>query len=106
MNKETLINERNSCKRKVVTFSVLTGVSLLFMIITVVVFLLVSVYLGINSETQQIFTERMLVAMAGYIFFMITFALAASAFTPFLIINAVKLGKRNRLLKKMDNYNG
>ena len=108
MNKETLINERNSCKRKVITFSILTGVCLILCFLFTLIFIILSVYLEINSSTG-VATGGVVGGVIGAFvlwFLLFTLILAMMAFTPFIIINAIKLGKRNRLLRQMEQENG
>lgn len=106
MNKETLINERNSCKRKVITFSILTGVCLILCLLFTLIFIILSVYLEINSPTEDVMVASMVIGAIVLWFLLFTLILAMMAFTPFIIINAIKLGKRNRLLRQMEQENG
>ena len=106
MNKETLINERNSCKRKVITFSILTGVCLILCFLFTLIFIILSVYLELNSPTEDVMMASMVIGFFVLWFLLFTLILAMMAFTPFIIINAIKLGKRNRLLRQMEQENG
>ncbi len=104
MNRELIQKEYLSCKRNVVTFSILLGVSVFVMFLSIIIFAIVSVNLATSFEagilTEDMLAAKMATNLLVFIFFVVISSLAATAFTPFLIINAVKQGKRRRLLNQ------
>ena len=98
MNKEQLMKEHDICKKNVIKFSVLTGIFILLAITFYVLFIVFSILTETVEDPYYMITGFL--AIASLIIFIITVP-APDIFIPFLIINAVKLGKRNNLLNEM-----
>lgn len=104
MERSQLIKEHDCYKRNVIRFSVLTGI-IIALLFTILTFFIISLIVLSNSESESL-TEA--IAMFGLIFSYLALVLymafilpAADMFTAFIIINAIKLGKRNNLLNKL-----
>ena len=50
---------------------------------------------------DQIAIMAIILALGGSFLMMIS-AMATEAFIPFIIVNAIKLGKRNKLIEKLE----
>ena len=96
MDKQTLIKEKENLKKKITLFSCLTGGS-----ITLAVISLILMIEAIVDEIAGLATSYG-VLMVISIIFLVLFILACLAFTPFIVINSIKYGKRRRLLNKIE----
>lgn len=106
-NIEELKREKASCRRKIVTFSVLTGVAAVLIILSCIIYgVVLALVLSDPNLDESMFANVSLGATFALIFVVVTLAIAMCAFIPFIVINGIKHGKRRRLLNKIENDNG
>ena len=106
MYKEQLRREYNSSKRAVITLSILTAVAVVFVIFTVFGYITGLIEIGIQAN-EGILSDGEIARMIGkavttFILSLILEILAICAFVPFIVINAIKMGKRRRKLSLPD----
>ena len=103
MDKQTLIKEKENLKKKITLFSCLTGGSITLAVISLILMIVFEVLMieAIVDEIAGLATSYG-VLMVISIIFLVLFILACLAFTPFIVINSIKYGKRRRLLKKIE----
>ena len=99
-NIEELRKEKESCRKKIITFSILTAVAAFLIILTFIVYVVSLVAIIENSSDVEAMT-LLAVVLFVVVETMLTFAMCA--FVPFIVINGIKHGKRRRLLNKIDN---
>lgn len=106
-NIEELRNEKESCRKKIITFSILTGVAALLIVLSCIIYgvSLASILSNDALSSSQIATKT-IIAVVLFVVFLCIFVIAALIFIPFIVINGIKHGKRRRLLNKIDNDNG
>ena len=110
MDRETLLKEHAQCKKRLTTFAILEGVCIGIITLLSLIYVIVVAALAISFEDmtmiEQEFGIGMIVATYIYIILLVNVAIAADVFVPFIIINAIKMGKRNKLLRELDKQNG
>lgn len=109
MYKETLLKEHDKFKRNVITFSILEGVCLVLLIFFTLIFSFsfagyLFFYLE-NGLDMVISNDYFAVIFLLVFVFIVPIAIASDIFVPFIIINAVKLGNRNKALKRINEKN-
>lgn len=105
-NIEELKQEKESCRKKIITFSILTGVAVFLIILAILAYVLGLVFiLDSNMSDEQIAKSTILVIVL-FVVAVVILCLAICAFVPFIVINGIKLGKRRRLLNQIENDNG
>lgn len=108
MNINKIILERNECKQNVKKFATLSGIFLILSIVSIFLLFFGSLFLALLSEFTYDYDTSELLAFFGVMnmlfnfFNIILFAIGSEVFIPFIIINGIKLGIRN---KKIDDYN-
>lgn len=105
-NIEQLKQEKNSCKRKIITFSVLTGVALFLIIVASIIYVFGLISVLESSMSEELIAKETLKVVAIFVVEVVTLCLAICAFVPFIVINGIKFGKRRRLIEQIENDNG
>lgn len=98
-NIEELRTEKEKCKKKIITFSILTAVAVLLIILSTIAYVISLVVVIERSNNVELMSALVVIM---YIVIVILLTLAMCAFIPFIVINGVKHGKRRRLLNKID----
>ncbi len=109
MDLNTLKEEHKKYKKALKTFIILEIVSYLLLFFTTIGLFGGIIYLGLSTELghMQQFSEEQIAIMAiilslGGSFLMMISAMATEAFIPFIIVSAIKLGKRNIKIKELE----
>ena len=108
MDLNTLKEEHKKYKKALKTFIILEIVSYVIFIIS-----FIGLYIGIiflayfSMEGNSQITEDQLGVIAvvftlGSTFILMISAMATEAFIPFIIVSAIKLGKRNNKIKELE----
>ena len=102
-NIEELKVEKEKCRKKIVTFSVLTGTSILLLIIGIIAYgLILAAILSNPNASNEVIANRSILASVLYVLYVVILVIATLVFIPFIVINSVKHGKRRRLLNKIE----
>lgn len=105
-NIEQLKLEKDSCRRKVITLSILTGVAMFLILLAVLIYIFGLVAILESSMGDEEIAAATLGAVVIFVIVVVHLCLAICVFVPFIVINGIKLGKRRRLLNKIENDNG
>ena len=102
-NIDQLKAEKASCKRKIITLSILTGVMVFIAILSVIFYVVSTVIIAMLDYPAETLATLLI---ADYVIFLIVFiscCIAVCVFTPFIVINGIKNGKRRRLIASLEN---
>lgn len=109
MNKETLLQEHASFKKKLITFSILEGVSIAIILFISILYTILVASLSISFDELLVNETEFGFAIMGFTIFycivLINAAIASEVFVPFIVINAIKMGNRNKALRKLEREN-
>lgn len=105
-NIEQLKLEKEQCRKRIITLSVLTGVAVFLIIVAIVAYILGLIAVLDSSMSDEEIAKATIGVVAIFVVVVVTLCLAICAFVPFIVINSIKLGKRRRLIEKIENDNG
>ena len=106
MYKEEIRKEYNRCKGGVITFSILLAVAVILVIVSIIAYISSLIDITILESEHLIsdaeFAKGIAKIVITFVVAIVFECLAICTFIPFLIINAIKMGKRKRKLSLPD----
>ena len=106
MYKEKIRKEYNRCKGGVITFSILLAVAVVLVIVSIISYISslidISILANENLISDAQYVKEVAKIVITFVVLVVFECLAICTFIPFLIINAIKMGKRKRKLSLPD----
>ena len=107
MDLNKLKEEQRKYKKSLKTFIILEVISYVLFITTIVLYCIGLVGASLLFTDATISEDKIAVIMIVFMLYsvygMMIFGMATEAFIPFIIVNAIKLGKRNKLIEKLES---